>query len=131
MSRDLAKVVGAGALAGALAVVASCGSGPAVDPGKCKIVRHEGMCEAGVTLDPRESESPDEATMLEIRWRWLGDTPADVPDRIVRSHLTANEARSLADAVDEMERSRCVVEEAVEPDACRGYARIVEVEAEP
>lgn len=115
-------------VAGALG---ACSSGPAVDRSKCRFVRHEGMCEATVTLDPREAESPDESTTLEIRWRWLGADPSDVPDRLVRSHLGAKDARSLGEAIDALGKSRCVVEQAVEPDACIGLARIVDVEAEP
>lgn len=108
-----------------------CAGGPSVDPAKCRYVRHEDMCEATVTLDPRESESPDEATMLEIRWSWLGKEVVDVPDRVTRTHLTAKEARSLAEAVDDMGKSRCVVEQAIEPSECVGLSRIVSVEAEP
>mgnify|MGYP000863811767 CR=1 FL=1 len=113
------------------AAITGCAGGPDVDPDKCRFVRHEGMCEATVTLDPREAESPDEATTLEVRWRWLGADPAEVPDRVVRSHLSAKDARSLGEAVDDLGKSRCVVEQAVEPPACVGLARIVDVEAEP
>jgi hypothetical protein len=112
-------------------VVAGCASGPDVDPTKCRYVRVEDMCEASVTLDPRENESPDEATTLEIRWQWLGKEVSDVPDRVTRTHLTAAEARSLAEAIDDMGKSRCVVEQAVEPAECVGLSRIVSVEAEP
>jgi len=111
--------------------IVGCAGGPAVDPAKCRYVRHEAMCEATVTLDPRENESPDEATMLEIRWTWLGKDVVAVPDRVTRTHLTATEARSLAEAVDAMGKSRCVVEQAIEPSECVGLSRIVEVEAEP
>jgi len=109
----------------------SCASGPSVDPAKCRYVRHKDMCEATVTLDPRENESADEATMLEIRWSWLGKEVVDVPDRVTRTHLTAKEARSLAEAIDAIGKSRCVVEQAVEPIECVGLSRIVSVEAEP
>lgn len=112
-------------------VFAGCASGPDVDPATCRYVRIEDMCEASVTLDPRESESPDEATTLEIRWQWLGKQVSDVPDRVTRTHLTATEARSLAEAIDDMGKSRCVVEQAVEPAECVGLSRIVSVEAEP
>lgn len=111
--------------------LAACASGPSPDARQCTYVRHEGMCEATVTLDPRESESPDEATMLEIRWSWTGPELGDVPDRVVRRHLVARDARSIAEAVEETERSRCQVEQAVAPDGCLGILRIVWVEADP
>lgn len=114
-----------------LALFAGCGGGPAVDPTQCRYVRHVGMCEATVTLDPRESESPDEATMLEVRWRWIGDALGEVPDRVVRTHLSAKDARALGEAIDDLGKSRCVVEQAVDPGGCVGIARIVAVEAEP
>ena len=109
--------------------LAACAGGP--DERHCHFVRHEGMCEASVTLDPRESESPDETTMLEIRWRWIGTELGDVPDRVVKRHLTARDARSLAEAVDETGKSRCAVEQAIEPDRCVGIFRVVWVEADP
>jgi hypothetical protein len=115
-----------------LAVVAAgCAGGPEVDRAKCFYVRHEGMCEATVTLDPRESESSDEATTLEVRWAWVGDAIGEVPERIVRTHMTSRDARALAEAIDALGKSRCVVEQAIEPVQCLGLARIVTVEAEP
>jgi hypothetical protein len=109
----------------------ACAGGPGIDQTRCQFVRQVGMCEATVTLDPRESESPDESTTLEVRWEWLGEEPGDVPDRIVRTHLTWVEARALGDSIDELGKSRCVVEQGVEPERCRGILRIVSVEADP
>lgn len=109
----------------------ACAGGPSTDARQCTYVRHEGMCEATVTLDPRESESSDEATMLEIRWTWAGPELGAVPDRVVRRHLVARDARSIAEAVEETERSPCQVEQAVAPDGCLGILRIVWVEADP
>ncbi len=114
-----------------LIVLAGCASGPDVDTTKCRYVRIEDMCEATVTIDPRESDSPNEATTLEIRWQWLGKEVTGVPDRVTRTHMKANEARSMAEAIDDMGKSRCVVEQAVEPAECVGLSRIVSVEAEP
>ncbi len=94
-------------------------------------MRYKDMCEATVTLDPREAESADESTMLEIRWTWVGKVLSDVPDRVTRTHLNAKEARSLAEAIDGMGKSRCVVEQAVAPAECVGVSHIVWVEAEP
>jgi len=114
-----------------LGSMGACASGASPDDRSCTYVRHEGMCEATVTLDPRESESPDEATMLEIRWSWAGVDVGEVPDRVVRRHLVARDARAIAEAVEETERSRCLIEQAVEPDSCVGILRIVWVEADP
>ena len=109
----------------------ACAGGPAGVETDCHFVRREGLCEATVTLSPRENDSPDEATMLEIGWRWKGQRLGEVPDRVVRRHLTARDARSLAQAVDEIKHSRCVVEQAIEPEGCIGIQRIVWVEADP
>jgi len=84
-----------------------------------------------VTLDPREAESNEEATTLEVKWTWLEAKPVEVPPRVSRWFLTAREARSLGSAIDELGKSPCVVEEAIAPAACEGRARILTVEAAP
>jgi hypothetical protein len=111
-----------------------CGSagGAALTPDDaCTFVRHRGLCEAQVTLDPREAESADESTTLMVRWTWLGARPSDVPPRVSRRYLTAREATSLGDAIDDLGKSPCVVEEAVSPAECAGRLRILSIEAEP
>lgn len=126
----LAAVLVATALFGGLGCGSS-GGAQAWPEDECTYKRHRGLCEAQVTLDPRESESPDEATVLEVRWTWLGQTPTDVPRRTSRWFLTAREAVPLARAIDDVGKSPCVVEEAVAPAECVGRARILSVEAAP
>lgn len=109
----------------------SAGQGPSLPDDSCTTVKHRGLCEATVTLEPREAESNDEATTLEVTWTWLEASPKDVPPRVSRWFLTAREARSLGDAIDELGKSPCVVEEAIAPEACEGRARILHVEAAP
>jgi hypothetical protein len=125
--RRLSTVVGSIALTCMMACAGSSGA----DRSRCELVRIQGMCEATVTLDPREADSPDEATALEVRWEWLEAEPAEVPDRVVWRHLTARDARALGEIIDELGKSRCVVEQAEESGPCAGSARIVTVEAEP
>jgi len=110
---------------------AACGGAPAVDTSRCTFERREGLCEATVTLDPRESESPDEATTLEVRWAWVGRDPAEVPERVVRQYLKARDAVALASSIDKLGKSRCAVEVGVEPAPCVGVKRISTVEADP
>lgn len=117
-----------------IVALAGCGSGSQaslVPDDDCTFVRHRGLCEAQVTLDPRESESPDEATTLEVRWTWTEAEPAEVPPRVSRWFLTAREARGLANAIEALDKSPCVVEEAVAPAVCDGRRRILSVEASP
>lgn len=114
-----------------LAGCGAAGTGVLTPDDNCTFVRHRGLCEAQVTLEPREAESPDEATTLEVRWTWLGGTPGEVPPRVSRWFLTAQEAMSLGSAIDELGKSPCVVEEAVSPAECAGRVRIMSIEAEP
>lgn len=114
-----------------LVSVGACTGAPAVDTSRCTFERHEGLCEATVTLDPRESESPDEATTLEVRWEWLGRDPSDVPERVVRQFLKARDAVALATSIDKLGKSRCTIEVGVEPAPCVGVRRISSVEADP
>jgi len=116
-------VVGLGACGGSTSEL--------VPDDSCTFVRHRGLCEAQVTLEPREAESQEEATTLEVRWTWTGATPTEVPPRTTRWFLTAREAMRLGQAIDELRKSPCVVEEAVEPAECIGRVRILSVEAAP
>ncbi|MBL8786221.1 MAG: hypothetical protein JNJ59_15080 [Deltaproteobacteria bacterium] len=125
--RWLASGMGGVVLAG----MTACGGGPEVDTSRCTFERQEGLCEATVTLDPRESESQDEATTLEVRWEWLGRDPAEVPDRVVRQYLKARDAVALASSIDKLGKSRCAVEVGIGPAACVGVKRITAVEADP
>lgn len=130
----LARVIGvAAAVITTVAGVGACGgsSSELVPDDSCTYVRHRGLCEAQVTLDPREAESQEEATTLEVRWTWTGATPTEVPPRTTRWYLTAREAVRLGHAIDELRKSPCVVEEAVEPAECIGRVRILSVEAAP
>lgn len=114
-----------------LAACGSAGSGAALPDDSCTTVKHRGLCEATVTLEPREAESNEEATTLEVKWTWLESSPEGVPSRVSRWYLTAREARALGDAIDELGKSPCVVEEAIAPAECEGRARILHVEAAP
>lgn len=127
-----ALIRGLGALS--LVVGSACGSagsGAALPDDSCTTVKHRGLCEATVTLEPREAESNEEATTLEVKWTWLEARPEGVPPRVSRWFLTAREARALGDAIDELGKSPCVVEEAIAPKECEGRARILHVEAAP
>lgn len=106
-------------------VIAGCAS----DAGrsKCTFVREEGLCEASVTVDPREPDSPDEAATLEVKWTWGG--PDEVAPRVVEYRMTAQEAAWRKDAWESLGKSRCTIEEPV--DGCEAGRKIVFVEAEP
>jgi hypothetical protein len=97
----------------------------------CAVEQREGECEPTVTLSPREPEDPQEATSLIVRWEWLGDTPAEVPDRTRVHHLSWREASARAATIDEVDKSRCVIEVATDPATCAVKAAIIFVEAEP
>ncbi|MFO0751192.1 MAG: hypothetical protein U1F43_36790 [Myxococcota bacterium] len=108
--------------------LAACASGG--DGAKCAFIKTEGLCKAEVSLDPREADSPDEATTLEVRWQWLGsDAGAEVAPRTVQYHMTAQEAAWRREAWETLGKSRCTIEEPVAP--CQATRRIVFVEAEP
>lgn len=97
---------------------------------RCAWVKVAGMCEVDVSLEPREPDSPDESTMMEVRWTWVGgDDAPEVLPRVVRYHMTAQEAAWRKASWESLERSRCIVEEPVAP--CEAPRRIVFVEAEP
>ena len=100
--------------------------------GPCQFERKQGMCEVDTTVDPRDTESPDEPTTLIVKWSWLAPKVAgEVPAKVTEFHMTANDARWRAKALDELGKSRCVVEEAVAPASCAGERHIVFVEADP
>lgn len=126
-------MVGKGiALALMVGLVTGCSNSSEIDRPRCRFERVQGMCEASVTLEPRESDSPNEATTLEVRWRWSTPSDIEVPDRVVRTHLTAREARALAEAIDELGRSRCSIEQPIDvTDDCDATTRIADIEAQP
>ncbi len=97
----------------------------------CAVERREGQCEPTITLNPREPEDRRVGTSLIVRGEWLGETPAGVQDRTRVYHLSWREAASRAATIDEADKSRCVIEVATEPAACKVKAAIVFVEAEP
>ena len=118
------------AIAAALTVGACASEGGTRAGVPCQSERKQGMCEVDTTIDPRESESPDEAATLIVTWSWLGPkVPGDVPAKVTEFHLTASEARGRAKALDDLGKSRCVLEQAFAPAECAGQRRIVAVEA--
>jgi len=131
----LTAVIGRVGIAAVAVMVGLIGCGGSanelVPDDSCTYVRHRGLCEAQVTIDPREAESPEESTTLEVRWTWTGETPREVPRRTTRWYLTAREAARLGQAIDELSKSPCIVEEAVRPAECVGRLRILSVEAAP
>jgi hypothetical protein len=123
----------AGALIGGVITVAGCaGSGAARGGPHCQFERKPGMCEVDTLVDPRDSESADEATTLIVKWSWIGPKVAgEVPPKVTEFHMTANDARWRASALEELGKSRCVIEEAIAPADCAGERHIVFVEADP
>lgn len=108
-------------------LLAACASGASDE--RCAFVKTEGMCDVEVSLDPREADSPEEATTMEVRWNWIGAPDFAVLPRNVRYHMSAQEAAWRRESWESLGRSRCVIEE---PAAgCEAPRRIVFVEAEP
>lgn len=98
----------------------------------CEYERVEGTCEVILTLNPRETEYPDEATSLIVRWEWTGKgVIGDVPDRTTTYELPWNDAVARASTMDAKDNSRCVVEVGTAPERCLPYRAIIFVEAEP
>jgi len=100
---------------------------------KCGYTRTEGLYKPDVSLDPREADSPDESTTLEVRWEWAGSESekagGEVLPRVVEYHMTAQEALWRKEAWESLDKSRCTIEEPVA--GCDAPRRIVFVEAEP
>ena len=112
----------------AIFVATGCASAPADDT-RCPYVKTTGMCAVDVALDPREADAPDEATTMEVTWTWEGQAGGEVLPRVVRYHLSFQEAAWRKASWEALARSRCVIEEPVAP--CDAPRRIVFVEAEP